>query len=219
MELAESKASTQDARLRNEVSWPKLLKDEIAVSTRSVSESGSEDDSVVSTYWRSVAHRHKTLTSSTVYDHLDLDRLPPNWVVIHVNVTEDRNTMLVTRHQAGNQPIIFCLPLDRQGKREEEEEGSLTFDAAVAELREIIQEANDATRAGKDVVTKEDKQEWWHQRYALDARMGELLSSIEFCWFGAFKVSRMGICFRCFSQGCLLTDSAAFSRPYYKNLR
>lgn len=111
-------------------------------------------------------------------------------MVISINVTTDKTTMFVSRHQADHEPIVFCLPLDRQGKREGEAEDELfTFDAAVKQLQGIIDESNDGARNAKNVDTREKREQWWAKRYELDKRMQELVGTMEFCWLGAFKVS------------------------------
>ncbi|WVR04981.1 hypothetical protein IAU60_001993 [Kwoniella sp. DSM 27419] len=115
-----------------------------------------------------------------------LDALPPEWVVISINVTDDHNTMFISRHQRECDPIVFCLPLDRQGRREGEDD-LWTFDAAVAEFDDIINCSNATTRNAKNVDTKEGRIAWWEERHRLDKKMKELCESLEFVWLGAFK--------------------------------
>ena len=72
-----------------------------------------------------------------------LEILPPEWAVISVNVTEDKNHMLISRHQRDTEPLVFTLPLDRVGKRENQEpEDMLSFEMAVNQLKEIVDESN-----------------------------------------------------------------------------
>ena len=119
----------------------------------------------------------------------DLSSLPPDWVVVSINVTDDRNTMFISRQQANQEPLVFTLPLDRQGKREGEAEGdSFTFDVGVEQFATIIKESDESSRNTKSIITSEAISNWWNKRYELDARMKELLATIEFCWLGAFKV-------------------------------
>jgi separase len=150
--------------------------------------SSSADSQPLRSYWQSLQRKH---SENTLLAPQDLSSLPTNWVVISVNVTADKTTMFVSRHQANHEPIVFCLPLDRQGKREgEAEEELFTFDAAVKQLTAIIDESNSGARDAKHVVTKEAKEEWWQNRHNLDNRMKELVETMEFCWLGAFKVGR-----------------------------
>lgn len=140
-------------------------------------------------YWESIrenyrnrAYNVESLSTSRI------DLLPKNWTVISINITEDRNTMFVTRQRAQNEPIIFCLPL--KGRRETEEDEHLTFDDALNELKQIITLSNQGTRQAIHVKNDDTqaRTSWWAERIALDKRMQELLENIEFCWLGAFKV-------------------------------
>ncbi|GMK55720.1 hypothetical protein CspeluHIS016_0207760 [Cutaneotrichosporon spelunceum] len=136
-------------------------------------------------YWAGVRARHADLD---LLGDCDLSTLPTNWAIVSITVTDDRNTMLVTRHQNGHEPIVFCIPLDRQGRREDSEEHELfTFHAGVAELRAILAGNDESIRSIKDRVTMDDRKAWWRERHELDTRLSELLATIEFCWLGAFK--------------------------------
>lgn len=140
-------------------------------------------------HWQSVRSRHASLSFDGT-DSFNLDTIPSDWAVISINVTEDRNTMFISRHQKSHEPLVFCLPLDRQGRREgEEEEDIFTFEAASQELKDIIERSDQGSRVSKDVGNdKRAKIAWWDERYSLDRRMGELVSNMENCWLGAFKV-------------------------------
>lgn len=107
--------------------------------------------------------------------------------MITINVSDDRNTMFISRHQNGHEPIVFCLPLDRQGRREGDDD-IWTFDAAIGELETIVKASNEGARRAKHITTSEGKSEWWAERRALDKRMEELCVNLEFVWLGAFKV-------------------------------
>jgi separase len=134
-------------------------------------------------------HRRQTRREYKLFDQPDLSSMPDDWCAISINVTEDQRTMFISRSQRGRQPVIFTLPLDRQGKREEEDE-CFTLDAALTELRQIISQSDTSARTAKDVdrTDKAAKERWWADRKALDRRLQELLENIEFCWLGAFKV-------------------------------
>ncbi|EIW70220.1 hypothetical protein TREMEDRAFT_29861 [Tremella mesenterica DSM 1558] len=163
------------------------------LSNDSDSESESEDR-ILRQYWTSVRERYAT---GSIIDQsgFDLSILPPEWAVISINVTDDRNTMFVTRHQKDHEPLVFCLPLDRQGRREGDDD-LFTFDAAISELKSIIEASDQSARSAKDVAdTTAAKKDWWAVRQALDRRMKTLVETIEFCWLGAFKTifsSRQG---------------------------
>ncbi|KAI0344016.1 hypothetical protein BDW22DRAFT_1114942 [Trametopsis cervina] len=138
-------------------------------------------------YWQSLAERYQ----SQVYDASHLSNpqtgsLPPNWTVISISVTEDKDTMLVTRQSSARSPLILYLPLKE--RRDGDDEEYLTFENALAELREIIQLSDNGTREAAGVRNnREARATWWAGRMALDKRMKQLLDNIEFCWLGAFK--------------------------------
>lgn len=146
----------------------------------------SEPCDALQAYWEDVRAKHADL--DLVGSDYDLSVLPTNWAVVSITVTDDRNTMLVTRHQNGHEPIVFCIPLDRQGRREGEEESELfSFDAGVAEMRAIIQGNDASIKSIKERVSMDDRKAWWKERHELDTRLSNLLATIEFCWLGAFK--------------------------------
>jgi len=151
-------------------------------------DSDSDDKQSLQAYWETVKLKHAT-SGYITGDIADLDGLPANWAVVSISVTDDHNTMFISRHQKGHEAIVFCIPLDRQGRREGEED-LFTFDAGVAELSDIIRSSDEAARAAKTVQGQEGKAAWWAGRKALDKRMEEMLSNLEFCWLGAFKVSQ-----------------------------
>ncbi|KAL7422127.1 separin protein [Cryptotrichosporon argae] len=145
-----------------------------------------DGDAHVKTYWSMVRARHAAAFLPS--EPHDLSALPADWAVVSINVTDDRNTLFVSRHQRGRSPLVFCVPLDRQGKREgEDEDGLFTFDAARDELRDIIATSDENARSSKQCTTREDKEVWWETRNSLDKRLEQLVASIEFCWLGAFK--------------------------------
>jgi separase len=139
-------------------------------------------------YWRGVRDRYRfesvdlaSLATSQV------DQLPTNWTFISITVTEDRNTMILSRQRSHREPLVFCLPLDRQGRRDGNDE-HFTFIDAIQELDSIIRDSNSTALGAKNVKGHDQKVQWWETRRALDKRLGELLSNIEFCWLGVFKV-------------------------------
>jgi separase len=173
----------------DDLKWPALTGNG---STSSVAEESDEDeDQPLRTHWEAVRDKHVSATVSA--ETYDLSPLPVDWALVSINITEDRNTMFVSRHQRGHEPLVFCLPLDRQGRREGEEEADLfAFDTAVNELDDIIRCSNESARSAKGVDTKEGKVAWWAERRALDKRMEELLLNLEFVWLGPFKVGCIG---------------------------
>lgn len=161
---------------------------ESAQASSDLTTSGSnEDDQELRDFWQSVRSKYG---SDMLLSNQDVSALPPNWIVVSINVTEDQTTMFISRHQANHEPLVFTLPLDRQGKREGEAESDLfTYDAAIKMLRDIIDESNEGARTAKDVVDREGRIAWWDKRFELDRRLEKLCQTMEFCWLGAFKVS------------------------------
>lgn len=139
-------------------------------------------------YWQSIAARYQSsVFDESVRTTVSRPPLPKNWSVINISVTEDKSMLFVSRQRAGLDPLVFCLPL--RGRREDEEDGRLTFADALDELKEIMRLNDEGTR-GAAGVKKNDRAAraaWWAARSALDQRLQDLLGNIEFCWFGAFK--------------------------------
>lgn len=175
---------SRDLRV-DEMIWPAQLPG--ALAPEAIVEEDSEGPSDLEESALKVTSK---VTSSHLLEDCDLSGLPSNWCMVSINVTEDHTTMFITRRQRDRPPVIFTLPLDRQGKREEEDE-CFTLDTALGELREIIRESDASARDAKgiDRTDKSAKMKWWATRKALDKRLEELLKNVEFCWLGAFKVS------------------------------
>jgi hypothetical protein len=115
--------------------------------------------------------------------------LPDGWSVVTINLTDDQNTLFVSRQQVNREPIVFAIALNRQSKKEEDEDEQFTFETATNELRNIIQTSDETARNAKNIDTREGRIEWWNTRKALDKRLETLLHEIEYAWLGAFKVS------------------------------
>lgn len=187
-ELFESISTKFRSVEEDDVKWPKLDRSE-----NSADPSTNLDDPTgdLRDYWTAVKARHvsHSLPASGEYD---LSSLPTDWAVISINITEDRNTMFVSRHQNGHDPLVFCLPLDRQGRREgDDEEDIFTFSAALAELKEIVDTSDYTARNAKHIKDRQGKMDWWTTRTSLDKRMEEMLLNMEHVWLGPFKVSRL----------------------------
>jgi hypothetical protein len=135
------------------------------------------------TVWGRIAARHE----ATSLEQQPASALPADCCVITISVSDDLTTLFISRRSSDDEPIVFSLPLDRQGRREGEDE-HFSFTDATEELSEIITKSNDTARNAKDVDSKQGKLDWWAERRSLDKRMEELLNNIEFCWLGAFRV-------------------------------
>lgn len=119
--------------------------------------------------------------------------LPEGWSVVTINLTEDQNTLFISRQQSNREPIVFAVSLNRQNKKEEDDDEEFSFQAAISELRDIIQNSDDTSRNAKNIDSREGRIEWWSTRKTLDKRLETLLKEIEYSWLGAFKVSLSAI--------------------------
>lgn len=163
---------------------------------------GEDEDKMVKKYWESVQSRYEPqLLDAPRLSTSQTAKLPSNWTVIHVNLTEDKGSLLVSRQDCGystTEPLIFCVPL--KGRRDSaggEDEDHLTFEDAMKEFDNIIRMSDEGTKAAIHVKAgdEEARANWWKQRNELDIRLKDLLENIEFCWLGAFKVCCMRILF------------------------
>lgn len=151
------------------------------------------DDSTLKQYWNSL--RRKYLTQAAGAENGEFpctETLPAQWTVVHISVTDDRNTLLISRQRGGENvsPLVFSIPL--KGRREvDEDEEHLTFDDALEQFAEIIRQSDASAKAAADVPRddREARANWWKTRAALDTQLRELLGNIEFCWLGVFKVT------------------------------
>jgi separase len=191
------------SRNRDDVRWPLLSVDGTRPDPSSrkmnmgkLSPIDSDDDndeqsedSLLADYWEYIRSKYQQLPLDLAgLARSKVDILPANWTVVHIYLTEDQNTMFVCRQRANQRPLIFSLPL--KGRRETEEDEHLTFQDAITELREIVRLSDESTKSAISVKGQDQRARaaWWAHRGELDKRLKELLESIEFCWFGAFKV-------------------------------
>ncbi len=171
------------------------------------SEDEDESEGVVNMrkYWEGVLDRHnRQVLIKQDGPNAELDKLPHNWAVVSISLTDDKSTLLLSRQRANKEPFVFCIPL--RGRRENDEDEHFTFDDAVAELKDIIYCSDEGTRQASqiDKEDKEGKAAWWAERKRLDERMKSLLENIEFCWLGAFKV-RIILPLNRFEKGLLMS--------------
>jgi len=144
------------------------------------------------TYWTSVRDRYRArIVDASISSESDINQLPDNWMVVHIAVNEAKDTLFMSRQRPNQTPVAFCVPLARTSRKEDGGiNAQLTFDAAVQELKDIM-ELNAATSKRAASVQSQDREAraaWWGERGALDTRLKELLENMEFCWLGAFKV-------------------------------
>ncbi|KAK9446764.1 peptidase family C50-domain-containing protein [Limtongia smithiae] len=122
-----------------------------------------------------------------------VDILPQSWAAISISLCENSENLIISRFEAHASPLLIRLPINRHNSRDPDEE-SFQFQDALAELRDIIMRNNETTQTSRKLVAqtgsegnKAEKQKWWSDRRALDARLKDLLTNIEYCWIGGFK--------------------------------
>lgn len=153
-------------------------------------DSEDEDDIQIwsrDSYWRATQRRYLAEHESS--ELVPAVKLPHDWTVVSISLDMERNTILLSRQGGGREPVVFSLPVDRQCRREGEEE-ELTIPAALEELKDIVYSCNTAVHGAKDLQGMDARKAWWTERRALDKRLETLLTAIENRWLGAFKVSR-----------------------------
>jgi len=116
-------------------------------------------------------------------DYIDI--IPPTWAAISISLSDSRHELSITKFQAGQSPFVLRLPLGRNTSLDADEE-IFGFEQGHAELREIIQLANESSHDARDMSTNAAKETWWEEREGLDARLRDLLENIEKVWLGGF---------------------------------
>lgn len=117
-----------------------------------------------------------------------LNAIPENWLVLSINVAPDTDNLIISRYTNGNQPFMISLPLNRHSSRDADED-SFSLDDGLQQLDQIINASNASAHASRTskIKTKEDRQEWWEERFALDKQLQSLLHDVEYCWLGGFR--------------------------------
>lgn len=131
---------------------------------------------------------------SQTHDELDLstfqaeyiDVIPQEWNVVSMNLSHERDEILVSRIRSGQTPFILRLPLNRHNALDQDEE-TFGYDQGRAELQDLINLANSSAHSAQDFSHKGAKTEWWERRATLDARLKDLLTNMETIWLGGFK--------------------------------
>lgn len=109
--------------------------------------------------------------------------------VVEIDICQLTGDLLITRFDTvRNKHLHLRLPLNRHNSRDLSEE-VLGFEAALDELNHIISSNNCTTsiEVTSVITTKEQRKNWWDERYALNNRLQTLLTKIEDSWFCGFK--------------------------------
>ncbi|ODQ68201.1 hypothetical protein NADFUDRAFT_39597 [Nadsonia fulvescens var. elongata DSM 6958] len=117
-----------------------------------------------------------------------IDIIPHQWYVISINCCPDTGDLLITRFEAYKTPFMLRLPLIRHATRNNNK-ALYSVDGGLVELRDIINKS-DATALAttlSHIRTREDRENWWSERYKLDDRLKSFLDIVETNWLGGFK--------------------------------
>ena len=170
----------EDRVSHNDLTWPLL--DEITL------------DEVMDPnlrYWTSIRERYRHESAElNLTDQGLSSQLPINWTTVSIHLTAEADSLVLVKHSAGVNPLVFKLPLDRFSRREGEDE-TFSHSIALAELKEIISSSNLTAQNAKFAKEKDQRAAWWKERKELDARLKLLTETIEDSWLGAFKVSSL----------------------------
>lgn len=199
MESVEIKLRTQT--LSDDNTWPSIENTETAAPLAPPKQSQSvsrvlfaprtnPNDKLLK-YWFDLRQRYNAVTFDRNLRSHFKDFLPHNWTVINICVSEDGNSLFITRQQPKLEPLLFCVPLARPSRMDNQDSNvQLTFEAALQEMQDIIDSCTQNGKRAAELLSegKELRAEWWSERRALDTRLSDLLENIEFCWLGGFKV-------------------------------
>lgn len=185
----------------DDLQWPIMTTDgsPLAADLRQRNPSGtsipcsfdSDDNDAQRSYWSALEKKYTCLVLSPSSLLQATPKLPRNWTVIHITLTPDKSSMLISRlHTPSSQPLLFCVPLRGRRDTDDNDESRLMLEDALNELREIVRLSDEGTRRAAHVKSDDlqARAGWWAERAALDQRLQALLENIEFCWLGAFKV-------------------------------
>jgi separase len=180
------------ASLTDGLAWLTITDEDSRKDSKASDEDEDKDEDsklYLKNYWHSVRSRY---CSNTVLDNSitpQVDTLPGNWMVISISITDDKSTMFLSRQRPHHNSLLFCVPLDRHGRREEDSEERLLFDDVMRQFKNILHENDISGKNAKEIPAdaREAKMAWWARRVALDNQLRDLLDNIEFCWLGAFK--------------------------------
>ncbi|EDR03598.1 uncharacterized protein LACBIDRAFT_307095 [Laccaria bicolor S238N-H82] len=157
-------------------------------------DSALREDTLIRAYWTSIREKYRSRRLDVEsLSTAETGDLPENWIIININITDDKSTLFISRREGGvegSQPLVFCVPLKgRRDNGDDNEEDHLGFDDAIGELREIVRLSDEGTKTAVNIKSDdaEARANWWKLRGDLDTRLRELLENIEFCWLGAFK--------------------------------
>lgn len=126
------------------------------------------------------------LVDITKFQREYIDIIPQEWSVVSISLSDNKHDLCVSKLQAGQNPFVIRLPLERATSRDADSE-VFNFQQGRSELLELIKKANATCHDKRDFSVKGAKTAWWAERSALDTQLKELLEKIESIWLGGFK--------------------------------
>lgn len=136
-------------------------------------------------YWTKVQLNHMS-DSDYPGTYRPINNLPSEWRVVSLHLSQDRDSLFLVQHHNATDPLVLKLPMNRQNRREGEED-LFTLSAALEELHNIVSCSNAATQRARHVSGHDEKLTWWTERKELDGRMRRLVENIENHWLGGCK--------------------------------
>lgn len=126
---------------------------------------------------------------AAAYSNVAPPRLADGWRALSISLSHDERALLLASHTHDTPPRVYTLPLDRQSRREGDED-TASYAHVLEELRRILAASNAGVQHAKDVHALEARKQWWTARRALDAELHTLLCVVQDAWLGAFQ----GLC-------------------------
>ena len=120
------------------------------------------------------------------FQHDFLNAIPESWTAISLSLSHDCGELRLCRMEANVMPFVLCIPLNKQGPRDSEDE-KFGYNEAKAELTKIIELANFSAHDTGNLSRKGAKTAWWEARAQLDSRLKDFLINIENIWLGGFR--------------------------------
>jgi separase len=176
LEAIDKKIHPRPQSPRDDLAWPELATPSAGIATR---------ETPLASYWSSVQDRYHLPAED--YDECFRLDIPADSTIVSIHVSYDEDSLLLVRHRREREPLVFRLPFDRVGRRDDEDV-LFTLGLAREELKDIIQRNNEGTKRAKDIGEGSERAAWWKERRELDNRLGDLIANIEHRWLGAFKV-------------------------------
>ncbi|KAG0140745.1 hypothetical protein CROQUDRAFT_99682 [Cronartium quercuum f. sp. fusiforme G11] len=136
-------------------------------------------------HWLQVQSHH-TIDTNDPGTYRPIQNLPIDWRVVSLHLSQDKDSLFLVQHRSSTDPLVIKLPMNRQDRREGEED-SFTLTTALQELRSIVSCSNAATQRARHVSGHAEKVTWWTERKELDSRMRQLVENIENRWLGGCK--------------------------------